>query len=294
MVTRRVLDSMGPRYWDEPSSLELVMIILNYVACIPVLLAVGGFSLYHFYSLLGNTTTIEGWEKDKAALMVKRGKLREIKFPYDLGKRRNIESVLGPNPLLWCWPRQASGSGMKFELSGKDGETWPPEEHSSTSTSSAHSTDPHTNSSPWTYENENLNPSLRPSNSQIRQSPSARRRRNIAGTSAVPPYHPDYQDESQNNYEQDYSDDEDEDSYMEEGAGKIRVRRGSEGYEIRPQGREEMLRRYLEEQGEDPGRYLRYIPQPDSESGEDDDVPLVYRTEVQRDMKFDHKGEKRC
>lgn len=28
---------------DEPSGLELVFIILNYVACIPVLLAVGAF-----------------------------------------------------------------------------------------------------------------------------------------------------------------------------------------------------------------------------------------------------------
>ena len=36
------------------------------------------FSLFHLYSLLYNTTTIEGWEKDKAALMVKRGKLREV------------------------------------------------------------------------------------------------------------------------------------------------------------------------------------------------------------------------
>ncbi len=35
-------------------------------------------SLYHFHCLIGNTTTIEGWEKDKVALMVKRGKLREV------------------------------------------------------------------------------------------------------------------------------------------------------------------------------------------------------------------------
>jgi len=28
---------------DDPSTLEVVMIILNYVACVPVLLAVGGF-----------------------------------------------------------------------------------------------------------------------------------------------------------------------------------------------------------------------------------------------------------
>lgn len=39
-------------------------------------------SLYHFYCILGNTTTIEGWEKDKVATLIRRGKIREVKFPY--------------------------------------------------------------------------------------------------------------------------------------------------------------------------------------------------------------------
>ena len=40
----------------------------------------------------------------------------------DLGVRRNINSVLGCNPLLWCWPRPPIGSGLRYELSKKDGE----------------------------------------------------------------------------------------------------------------------------------------------------------------------------
>lgn len=160
------------------------------------------------------------------------------------------------------------------------GNHWPPEEHSSAS-SSAHSLDAQHNSSPWTYENETLNPALRPSNSQIRES-STRKRRNVnnAGVSALPPYHPDYEEGEQNNYEPEYAEESDG-SYTEEGAAAVRVRRGSEGYEVRPQGREEMLRRYLEEMGEEPGRYIRYIPQPESEeSGDDDDIPLAYRGEI--------------
>ncbi|KAF8236805.1 zf-DHHC-domain-containing protein [Tricholoma matsutake] len=121
MITRRVFDTMGHQFWDEPSSLELIFIILNYTACIPVLLAVGAFSIYHFYSLLGNSTTIEGWEKDKVATMVRRGQIQEVKFPYDLGIRRNIESVLGRNPLLWCCPTVTPGSGLKYELAESDG-----------------------------------------------------------------------------------------------------------------------------------------------------------------------------
>lgn len=39
--------------------------ILNFAACVPVVCSVGIFSIYHWWSLIGNTTTIEAWEKDK-------------------------------------------------------------------------------------------------------------------------------------------------------------------------------------------------------------------------------------
>ena len=42
------------------------------------MLTSGISSLYHFYSLLGNTTTIEGWEKDKVATLVRRGRIQEV------------------------------------------------------------------------------------------------------------------------------------------------------------------------------------------------------------------------
>lgn len=76
------------------------------------------------------------------ATLIRRGKIREVKFPYvrvtlpnpfpfliflvrilqNLGARRNIESMLGPNPLLWCCPNVGPfGTGLKFQLSEKDG-----------------------------------------------------------------------------------------------------------------------------------------------------------------------------
>lgn len=90
-------------------------------------------SIYHFWSLSGNTTTIEGWEKDKAATLLRRGKIREVKFPYvskhplqlfqaqtdmlqNLGTRRNIEAVLGRDPIWWCWPTVPPGTGMRYPL----------------------------------------------------------------------------------------------------------------------------------------------------------------------------------
>ncbi|TFY83342.1 hypothetical protein EWM64_g663 [Hericium alpestre] len=121
MVTKRVLHAMRSPYYDAPGGAELVFIVLNYVTCIPVLLMVGGFSLYHFYCLLGNSTTIEGWEKQKVATLVRRGKIRQVKFPYNIGRRRNVESMLGKNPLLWCWPTIPPGTGLKYQLAeGED------------------------------------------------------------------------------------------------------------------------------------------------------------------------------
>ncbi|KAK7058431.1 Palmitoyltransferase [Paramarasmius palmivorus] len=262
MVTRRTW-SMSLSYWDALSGTELVFIILNFVACIPVLLAVGGFSLYHFHGLMGNTTTIEGWEKDKAATMVRRGKIREIKYPYNIGRRRNIESVLGKNTLYWCCPTSPPGNGLKYELAegeGFDEGSWPPKDPDR-----SRYEDPQKGftlpDSPWTYENGSFNPDLTPSNAQRQHESLTRRRHKPAPVaSEYPPYHPDYDPGAV--YEEAYDTSSDEDEVI----GAPRVRRGSEGYEVRPAGREDMLHRYLEQLGETPGRYHRYIPMPDEES----------------------------
>lgn len=54
------------------------MLIANYTLCVPTLFAVGLFSLFHFWSVATNTTTIEGWEKDKVAVLKRKGKIREV------------------------------------------------------------------------------------------------------------------------------------------------------------------------------------------------------------------------
>jgi palmitoyltransferase len=66
------------------------------------------------------------------------------------------------------------------------------------------------------------------------------------------------------------SSDSDE-GYAEEEEHEARniVRRGSEGYEVRPIDREEILRRYIE-QGQEDRRYRTYVPEPDSEDSGDD------------------------
>ncbi|KAI6135556.1 DHHC palmitoyltransferase-domain-containing protein [Pisolithus croceorrhizus] len=252
MVTRRVFAFSGRYYFNEPSATELFFVIMNYVTVGPVLLTVGVFSLYHFHGLLANTTTIEGWEKDKAATLVRHGNIHEVKYPYDLGVWRNITSVLGKNPLKWCCPSTPQGQGLKYQLSSGDSvesqHSWPPR---APGTEKMPFKLP---DSPWTYGNGNVNPDLRPSSSNTPKFYSRQ-----AYTSALPPYHPDFEENSSPRPPQYLSSDLDTDL---EGHGGVKLRHGSESYEVRPLDREEMLRRYIETQVSEEGRYQVYEPDP--------------------------------
>lgn len=57
------------------------MLVLNYVTCVPVIFAVGCFSLYHLWLVCANTTTIEGWEKEKVATLKRKGKIGDVRPP---------------------------------------------------------------------------------------------------------------------------------------------------------------------------------------------------------------------
>jgi len=112
----------------------------------------------------------------------------------------------------------------------------------------------------------------------LRQTSATRRRKQRnkgAGYSNLPPYHPDYQGSGA---ESEGQGEESDSASSVDGAGG-RVRRGSEGFEFKPVDREEILKRYLEQLGDTPGRYNRYVPEIESES-EDDDVPLGLRAQT--------------
>lgn len=137
--------------------------------------------------------------------------------------------------------------------------------------------------SPWTYENGSVNPNLIPSNgARLRAKKRGPPNEDMDGVYNLPPYHPDFQEggmQQPQYYEEDMDgesdDDEETDAYFD--SNRPRVRRGSEGYEVLPIDREEMLRRYMEEMNEaSQDKYVRYVPEPDSESEEDsgDDRPL--------------------
>ena len=204
----------------------------------------------------------------------------------NLGRVKNIKAVLGPDPLLWCWPTVPPGDGLSFEIiKGKlrvctatpsvscilihaDGEytgQWPPEDPATRKEEDHVFT---LQKDPWTYGNGSFNPGLHPgsSNSGFRERPGSLTSRQryaynhpsdggeVDGTHAAPPYHPDY-DESRPSLEHfsqpPYAEEgkDEDDRYDEDGPQRRRfIRRGSEGYEVRPIDREDMLRRYVDPQ----------------------------------------------
>ncbi|GAA5892632.1 hypothetical protein JCM5296_006180 [Sporobolomyces johnsonii] len=166
MVTKRAFGLSA--FSRAPSMFQVVMLILNYTACVPVIIAVGVFSLFHYWSVLTNTTTIEGWEKDKAASLKRRGKIREYRYPYHLGYLANIQDVLGRNPLFWCWPQRAPGTGLKYRVGAgvdpREQNLWPPRDEFAPARRKPRQ--PRPAGSPFTY-GSGLNPDL------LRSIPSA-------------------------------------------------------------------------------------------------------------------------
>ncbi|KAL7408816.1 DHHC palmitoyltransferase-domain-containing protein [Mrakia frigida] len=236
-------------YLNEPSGREIIFVVLNLAACIPVLLSVGIFSLYHYWSLWSNTTTIEAWEKDKVATLIRRGKIRDIKYPYNISPYKNISSILGYSPLYWCWPAQkVPGDGLRFAIAaGSDVYTslcWPPYDpnylpHSRRPVNPNLPTSSTSSSSAFTYGHDAPNPRLQPSNAEMRR----------RGGSKNPPWGPQSQggtswsgdEDSLSESEDDDveftgSEEDDEEELDEDDVPlgmKVKVRRGSEGVEVR-------------------------------------------------------------
>ncbi|MBW0494120.1 hypothetical protein O181_033835 [Austropuccinia psidii MF-1] len=244
MINKRVFGEFA--YGPLPQKTELVFLISNYVACIPVILAVGIFSLYHLWSLLSNTTTIEGWEKEKASQLRRKGRIHQFTYPFSLGTLRNIQAVLGKNPLLWCFPQKMTGNGLKYPVAASldplEQYLWPPRD-----LFTRRLAEPRAKmweNSPFTFGDQQLNPSLVPTRSSTSISPKVPQRRTLS------PYHPDYIDNEEsdsgriaNGHILEFSDSDDEPLshliarrnryFQTQPIRRPIIRRGSEGFEIK-------------------------------------------------------------
>ncbi|KAK4687748.1 hypothetical protein P7C73_g2362, partial [Tremellales sp. Uapishka_1] len=250
---------------EEPSLSDILFLIFNFAACVPVWLCVGMFSMYHFYLACGNSTTIEGWEKDKVATLIRRGKIKEVKYPYALGLVANLKSVLGPNPLLWLWPQAMRGDGLSFPVNPEAGDSnaqylWPPQDP----TRLPNPAPIDASASPFVY-GDGFNPRLRPSKSrnharsgdpspwetELNSSGEERDNDSLRSSSSPEPYLSDYDDED---------------------VGPMKVRRGSEGLEVRPTQHswnqldcdDDFQGRIGARPWEENGRYNVYVPEGDA------------------------------
>ncbi|KAG0004694.1 Palmitoyltransferase [Modicella reniformis] len=114
-----------------PTKTQVIFMAVNIAVDGGVLLAVGILTIYHFWSMATNTSTIEVWEQEKVDAMIKKGKIRKVKFPYDVGCLRNYRQVLGPTIWLWLCPQRMLSSGTEFPVcDDKDAALiWPPREY---------------------------------------------------------------------------------------------------------------------------------------------------------------------
>lgn len=194
------------------------MIVLNIILCLPPALLVTFLTLYHYALLCSNTTSVETWEKDRVSRQIRRGQIPFIAFPFDLGCWANVTQVLGTSPLRWLWPCHApADSGTSFPVASAQPDAqylWPPKDPR------VRRRAPRLTGSAFTYGHEQLNPQLRASNAKSPQ-PQAR----AAWHASVP------HDEAM--YDS-YSSGSGEDTDDNVGSGQVRVRRGSEGLEVRP------------------------------------------------------------
>ncbi|WFD29655.1 protein S-acyltransferase [Malassezia sp. CBS 17886] len=257
MISLRVADWWNLSwYYRAPSTTGMVFLILNYLMCMPAVLLTGFLALYHYHLVCTNTTSVETWEKDRVARQVRRGQIAYVRYPFDLGFRRNVAAVMGANVLWWPCPAPLPGDGLSFPVSVRHGASragavvltaaaaqylWPPK-------------DPHLRrvrrpppSNPFTYGDERLNPALlgheggRSDASDVRGWDGAGlRRRSPPGedtdaASAQPSPTRALDDAFYDSYESDDDDDGEGDGDDEyERSATVRMRRGSEGIEIIP------------------------------------------------------------
>ncbi|KAI7900666.1 DHHC palmitoyltransferase-domain-containing protein [Cokeromyces recurvatus] len=115
---QRIIDAWNSKW---PSTLEVIIVILNIALIGVTLFLVGILAIYHTFCLFKGQTTIEGWERTKTKKMIRRRAIEPVEFPFDIGFYKNICSVLGDNPLLWAWPQSTPGDGIHYTVKSNTG-----------------------------------------------------------------------------------------------------------------------------------------------------------------------------
>jgi len=109
-----MFSSVQASIYDETPFLTMYMLVFGETLCTLMALLVIVFLSFHVWLMLRATTTIEFCEKATKETR----EVMSTRSIYDLGRYRNVLSVLGPYPLFWfapiCTPL---GNGLSFSSS---------------------------------------------------------------------------------------------------------------------------------------------------------------------------------
>ncbi|KAL1311733.1 hypothetical protein AAFC00_001828 [Neodothiora populina] len=129
-----------------PSALQLAHLFVLIIVNSLVLFALFVLYVRTLWCLGANTTTIEGWEIERHATLVRRArhlggfldgpsgtriKITKQEFPYDIGIYQNLAQGMGGHLHTWLWPfarTPTMASGLAFPGNGFEdpGTSWPP------------------------------------------------------------------------------------------------------------------------------------------------------------------------
>ncbi|KAF9955687.1 Palmitoyltransferase, partial [Mortierella alpina] len=260
---------------DGPTKLQVIFMAVNIVVDGGVLLAVGILCIYHLWCMASNTSTIEVWEQEKVAAMVKKGKLPRTKFPYDVGCFRNYRQVLGPSIWFWFWPQKMTGSGTEFDVTDdKDAPLlWPPREYQTSKRQDRTVVSEYTSSS--IHYREMHQQRLRP------------RSRNHSASGHVPPTGDPYSNGRGSGGQGRVSRRRRQQPQQQQPEFPTHIRRGSEGWivqDLSVEQRAELYDRQVQYQRENEQVRDRHDDDPQDEEGEEEEDYQEGLSDIERDV----------
>lgn len=107
---RLLMAVCDPRHVSLGSYAKDGVVIVMYLMTVMLMVTLTNFIKFHVKLVMDNYTTIENLERDEGA-----------KSKFDIGKRRNLEQVMGASPWFWWCPlhTQASrpiGDGVRWRV----------------------------------------------------------------------------------------------------------------------------------------------------------------------------------
>jgi len=116
---------------------EMIFIVIDLIMLFIVIFLVSPLFAFQVMYATSNTSTIEDRENKKIQVLIEKGEVPNIKYPYDYGWLENMKDVYGSNVFKWLINGRGSGDGINFKIKGncepnENNEYliyWPPKEY---------------------------------------------------------------------------------------------------------------------------------------------------------------------